>query len=182
LTRDLSGRAAAPCARDTLYAARAGHQSRNHAHHADARQRARGEGLRRTQWRLDRGAPQAPAAGNSVRRRARASAARRAASHRASRWRPRNGVDRNRSDMPLLIVAGERAHLARRVRDFLKREAKRDLDARAGAMRHSLALRSSVSRSAISRAAGARVRRRACSLTRGVLFSAPACARLPCGA
>src|SRR5882724_11335946 len=33
------------------------------------------------------------------------------------------------SDMPLLIVAGDRAHLARRVRDFLKREAKRDLDA-----------------------------------------------------
>ena len=33
------------------------------------------------------------------------------------------------NDMPLLIVAGERAHLARRVRDFLKREAKRDLDA-----------------------------------------------------
>jgi predicted metal-dependent hydrolase len=33
------------------------------------------------------------------------------------------------SDMPLLCVAGDRAHLARRVRDFLKREAKRDLDA-----------------------------------------------------
>jgi predicted metal-dependent hydrolase len=33
------------------------------------------------------------------------------------------------NDMPLLIVAGDRAHLARRVRDFLKREAKRDLDA-----------------------------------------------------
>jgi predicted metal-dependent hydrolase len=32
-------------------------------------------------------------------------------------------------DMPLLVVAGDRAHLARRVRDFLKREAKRDLDA-----------------------------------------------------
>jgi predicted metal-dependent hydrolase len=31
--------------------------------------------------------------------------------------------------MPLLIMAGDRAHLARRVRDFLKREAKRDLDA-----------------------------------------------------
>ena len=32
-------------------------------------------------------------------------------------------------DMPLICVAGEAAHLARRVRDFLKREAKRDLDA-----------------------------------------------------
>ena len=31
--------------------------------------------------------------------------------------------------MPLLCVAGDRAHLARRVRDFLKREAKRDLEA-----------------------------------------------------
>ena len=33
------------------------------------------------------------------------------------------------ADMPLLCVAGERAHLARRLRDFLKREAKRDLEA-----------------------------------------------------
>jgi predicted metal-dependent hydrolase len=32
------------------------------------------------------------------------------------------------SDMPLLVVAGNAEHLARRVRDFLKREAKRDLD------------------------------------------------------
>ena len=32
-------------------------------------------------------------------------------------------------DPPLLCVAGDRAHLARRVRDFLKREAKRDLEA-----------------------------------------------------
>jgi predicted metal-dependent hydrolase len=32
-------------------------------------------------------------------------------------------------DMPLLCVAGDRAHLARRLRDFLKREAKRDLEA-----------------------------------------------------
>jgi predicted metal-dependent hydrolase len=33
------------------------------------------------------------------------------------------------SDMPLLCVAGKPEHLARRVRDFLKREAWRDLDA-----------------------------------------------------
>ncbi|MEJ0079344.1 MAG: SprT family zinc-dependent metalloprotease [Alphaproteobacteria bacterium] len=32
-------------------------------------------------------------------------------------------------DMPLLCVTGDRAHLARRVRDYLKREAKRDLEA-----------------------------------------------------
>ena len=31
-------------------------------------------------------------------------------------------------EMPLLCVAGDRAHLARRVRDFLKREAKRELE------------------------------------------------------
>ena len=31
--------------------------------------------------------------------------------------------------MPLICVAGDGAHLARRVRDFLKREAKQDLDA-----------------------------------------------------
>lgn len=31
--------------------------------------------------------------------------------------------------MPLLCVAGDRAHAARRLRDFLKREAKRDLEA-----------------------------------------------------
>jgi len=31
-------------------------------------------------------------------------------------------------EMPLLCVAGDRAHVARRVRDFLKREAKRDLE------------------------------------------------------
>jgi hypothetical protein len=33
------------------------------------------------------------------------------------------------ADMPLLCIAGDRAHLARRVRDYLKREAKRDLEA-----------------------------------------------------
>jgi predicted metal-dependent hydrolase len=32
-------------------------------------------------------------------------------------------------DMPLLCVAGDRAHLPRRVRDYLKREAKGDLEA-----------------------------------------------------
>jgi predicted metal-dependent hydrolase len=33
------------------------------------------------------------------------------------------------ADMPLLCVAGQRVHLARRLRDYLKREAKRDLEA-----------------------------------------------------
>ena len=35
-------------------------------------------------------------------------------------------------DMPLLCVAGEAPHLSRRVRDFLKREAKRDLETASG--------------------------------------------------
>ncbi len=46
--------------------------------------------------------------------------------HRASRgtvWTDVSGTG------ALLCVAGERAHLPRRVRDYLKREAKRDLDA-----------------------------------------------------
>src|SRR3954470_4803490 len=40
-------------------------------------------------------------------------------------------------DMPLICVAGQARHLARRVRDFLKREAKRDL---AAASQHCAAL------------------------------------------
>src|SRR3954453_24255931 len=40
-------------------------------------------------------------------------------------------------DMPLICVAGQAEHLARRVRDFLKREAKHDL---AAASRHCAAL------------------------------------------
>ena len=63
----------------------------------------------------------------------------------------------------LLCVAGEEPHIARRIADFLKREAKRDLEAasrqRGGnARRHA----SSACRSAISRAAGARARPPAC--------------------
>ena len=33
------------------------------------------------------------------------------------------------AELPLLCVAGDPAHMARRVRDYLKREAKRDLEA-----------------------------------------------------
>lgn len=36
------------------------------------------------------------------------------------------------AEMPLLCVAGEAPHLSRRVRDFLKREAKRDLETASG--------------------------------------------------
>ena len=52
------------------------------------------------------------------------------ASHRASARRARHGVGRDGDDGEhLLCVAGEAPHLPRRVRDFLKREAKRDLEA-----------------------------------------------------
>lgn len=45
---------------------------------------------------------------------------------------------------PLLCVAGERAHFARRVHDFLKREARRDLTE--ASRRHATALRVSIAR------------------------------------
>ena len=46
--------------------------------------------------------------------------------HRAARGTVWTQAD---ADMPLLCVAGNRVHLARRLRDYLKREAKRDLEA-----------------------------------------------------
>lgn len=45
--------------------------------------------------------------------------------HRAS---ARGTVWAEAGEQPVLCVAGDRAHLPRRLRDFLKREAKRDLD------------------------------------------------------
>ena len=50
-------------------------------------------------------------------------------------------------DTPLLCVAGDRAHLARRVRDYLKREAKRDLEA--ASRRYATALGVTVRRVAV---------------------------------
>lgn len=50
-------------------------------------------------------------------------------------------------DMPLLCVAGDRVHLARRVRDHLKREAKRELEA--ASRRHAEALGVAVRRVAV---------------------------------
>jgi len=46
--------------------------------------------------------------------------------HRAARGTVWTEAD---ADMPLLCVAGNRLHLARRLRDYLKREAKRDVEA-----------------------------------------------------
>ncbi len=51
--------------------------------------------------------------------------------HRIVPWTSVPGVARATLDeagRPIIAVAGERAHLARRVKDFLKREAARDLD------------------------------------------------------
>jgi len=49
--------------------------------------------------------------------------------HRIAHRATRGTVWTEAGEPSLLCVAGERAHLARRVRDFLKREAKRDLEA-----------------------------------------------------
>ena len=51
------------------------------------------------------------------------------------------------ADMPLLCVAGDRAHLSRRLRDYLKREAKRELEA--ASRRYAGALGVSVRRVAV---------------------------------
>ena len=49
--------------------------------------------------------------------------------HRIAHRATRGTVWIEAGEPPLLCAAGDRAHLARRVRDFLKREAKRDLEA-----------------------------------------------------
>ena len=104
---------------------------RGHPHHAAARQRPRGQGVRAEAWRLDRGAAAPPAGGGAVRRRHDAAAARRPASHRAPAGHARHGLggDRRRTASALLCVAGEAPHIDRRVSDFLRREALRDLEA-----------------------------------------------------
>ena len=52
--------------------------------------------------------------------------------HRIEHRRGQRGtvwLETGEADAPLLCVAGEELHLPRRIRDFLKREAKRDLEA-----------------------------------------------------
>ena len=59
-----------------------------------------------------------------------AAAARPSAPHRASPRRARHGLGRDAGRARrLLCVAGEAPHVSRRVHDYLKREAKRDLEA-----------------------------------------------------
>ena len=67
----------------------------------------------------------------------------------------------------LLCVAGEAPHIARRINDFLKREAKRDLEAASRRAADDSPSRSSACRSAIRPAAGAPARRPACCPIRG---------------
>jgi predicted metal-dependent hydrolase len=62
--------------------------------------------FRRAQWRLDRGAAEAAAAADPVHRRVRTAAARRAASHRASR-RARHSLDRRQT--PTCLCCASRA-------------------------------------------------------------------------
>jgi len=64
--------------------------------------------------------------------------------HRAARGTVWTQAD---ADMPLLCVAGNRVHLARRLRDYLKREAKREHDA--ASHRHAGQLGVSVRRVAV---------------------------------
>jgi predicted metal-dependent hydrolase len=58
-------------------------------------------------------------------------------------WRGAVWIESGATDEPLLCVAGEAPHVARRIHDFLKREAKRDLEAasRAAAERLGVAIR-----------------------------------------
>ena len=91
-----------------------------------------------------------PKAASSVDRH-RGSAARCTAPDRASRRRARHGVDVSRdSGEKILCVAGGVEHMDRRVHDFLKREARKDLSWASLAYAQDLALRSSGYRSAIS--------------------------------
>ena len=79
--------------------------------------------------RLDRGAPGAAAGSGAVCRWRGCSVARRTAPDRASPRTARHGVDRDAADgEPLLCVAGEAPHIARRISDFLRREARRELE------------------------------------------------------
>ena len=89
-----------------------------------------GQGIRPEARRLDRGAAAPAAGGRAFRARRGGAAARRPAPHRARPRRARHGVGRDAtSGERLLCVAGEAPHVARRVGDFLRREARRDLEA-----------------------------------------------------
>ena len=92
--------------------------------------------------------------------------ARRRSSHRASAGRTRRGLARVGERGPLICVSGERPHVARRVTDFLKREARKDLEA--AVARHSKQLgvkpRRIVLRDTVSRWGS-------CSSTGGLNFS-----------
>ena len=110
--------------------------------------------------RLDRGAARPAAGAGALRARHRGAAARHRPPHRAPARPARHGMDRDRRrGERLLCVAGEAPHIARRIADYLKREAKSDLEA-ASRQRRRRARRdaSSACRSAISRAAGAHAR------------------------
>ena len=113
-----------------LHASHPRRDPRGHPDHAAARQRARGQGVRAEAWRLDRGAAAPPAGGRAVRR-----------------WHllPLRGVQHrivHRPGVRGTVWIGDRRgrrsaalrrrrapHVDRRVSDFLRREAQRDLEA-----------------------------------------------------
>ena len=109
----------------------------------------RGARIRAEARRLDRGAAGAAAARRSVRATATMVPLRGVdASHRASARRARHGVDRSERRRPRCCASpATRAHVGRRVRDFLKREAKRDLEA--ASRRYAAALGVTVKRVAV---------------------------------
>ena len=125
-------RAAAPSSpRAALHAAHPGGDARGRAHHAAARQRQGGEGVRRAST-----AAGSRRGSGGCRRRCRSRTARscrcaasRTASCIAAACAARCGARSTSAAIGCICVAGEAPHVARRVADFLKREARRDLEA-----------------------------------------------------
>ena len=130
-------------------------------------QRARGARLRGTQRRMDRGAAEAPAASDPVRGRTGIAAARRAASHRAPHDRARHGVDRGRRASRCCALRANPRILRGVCAIFSSARRSATSKRRAAATPRCSALRSSASRYATRRAAGAHARRPACSRIRG---------------
>ncbi len=109
------------------------------AHHAGARLARRGARLSRPPRRLAGQPDGQAAAGAADRRRRHGPASRRRPPHppRAAR-RAAPSRSRRVGEGPVLLVAGRAEHLRRRVIDFLKREARRDLER--AALRHAMML------------------------------------------
>ena len=128
---DLSGARAPASASAPLYAAHPVGDARSRPHHSAARHAEGGARVRAEARRLDRGAARAAAA--KRRRSPTASWCRCAACRTGSRivaaCAARSGPKRTPTASGCLCVAGNAPHIDRRIGDFLRREAKRDLEA-----------------------------------------------------